>query len=134
MTFKIFFWKALFHSELLACFKCFENLTPISKCFVKVISNPFCVCTSKILRRALFFKKHFPKVRSYKKNLFSSLLKKASCKRVFGFKISKPISKGNLFSKRINNFKLLPYIAKRERDFYSKRKFLQKCFVSKTLV
>jgi hypothetical protein len=38
------FWKVLPHSKLLTYFKHFENLAPISKCFVKRCFKPFCLC------------------------------------------------------------------------------------------
>jgi hypothetical protein len=69
------FWKVLPHSKLLAYFKRFENLAPISRCFVKRCFKPF-VCVFEN-----FWEKRPPPNGVFQKwiyeNLFSKPLKNA---------------------------------------------------------
>jgi hypothetical protein len=89
------------------------------------------VCTSKILRRALFFKKHFPKVRSYK-NLFSSLLKKSIMQKGLWFQKFKTNFKRDFVFKKHKQFQVASlYCKKRKRFFFHKKKAPSKGFCFK---
>jgi len=112
----------------LAYSKCFENLAPISKYYLKRCFKPFvCALEKKGLRKALFFQIAFLlKKGRFMKTYFQSFFERL-CKliKVFGFpKFKKTTSKGTLFSNQ-NYFKLLPYLAK--RNFALERKLLPFC-------
>ena len=103
-------------SKLLAYFKCFESLAPISKCYLKRCFKPF-LCVLENFEKRSSFKWRFSKS-GFMKTYFQSFFKML-CKLIKGFgfpKNQKPTSKGILFLIR-NYFKSLPYLAKRKRVF-----------------
>lgn len=113
-------------SKLFASFKCFENLVPISKSFAKRYLEPFCLCSWRNFRKAVFSKKTFSK-NGFRKDLFPKLLQMLyELAKIFGFseKFKNGLKKGRCFQTR-NYFKLLPYFVTKKINYFKKENCFQ---------
>ena len=102
-------------SKLLAYSNCFENLAPISKCYLKRCFKPS-LCVLENFEKSSFLSNNVFQKKKIYENPLSKLLQNAlqMDKKFLVFpKIQKTTSKGTLFSNE-NYFKLLPYLAKRK--------------------